>query len=306
MPGGVRDDRRARGRAGRRGAPQGDRRARRDRLASAYVDFRRCSRRRCARPRVTVAHGHRQASVPVDRTPDARRVAADGAARPRHPDRASEGRRRHRRAQLDLGAPSKLNAEHDGRFLLGLGVTDGRRDVKQRYQQLAGDRAPTSNELARARPTPRRPRIGDARVLAAIGPKGLAVARERSRGRSTYRRLMTPSEHTAPIAREAPPWRPCRRCRAARADGRPRIRSRPRHARPRAASSRSTWAAELPWTICAGSTGSTDADVADGGSDRLVDLDGRLGRREGDPLTPCRRTGPDAGAEATSCIQASA
>jgi probable F420-dependent oxidoreductase len=88
----------------------------------------------------------------------------------------------------------RLNTDHDGRFLLGLGISHAPL-IGDRYKRPLAAMQAYLDELDAADP----PVPADERVLAAIGPKMLNVARERARGSHTY---LMPPEHTA-AAREA-------------------------------------------------------------------------------------------------------
>ncbi|MEE4025314.1 LLM class F420-dependent oxidoreductase [Gordonia sp. PKS22-38] len=95
-------------------------------------------------------------------------------------------------------AHARLTGEHGDRFLLGLGISHAPLiDAQEagRYRKpLATTKAFLDGLDDAAQPVP-----ADSRVLAALGPKMLDLAAERSRGAHPY--LVTPS-HTA-IAREA-------------------------------------------------------------------------------------------------------
>ena len=86
----------------------------------------------------------------------------------------------------------RLNDEFGGRFLLGIGI--GHPEATSEYRRpLATMRAFVDGLDAAERPVPR-----DERVLAALGPKMLDLASERSLGAHPY---LTPVEHTR-FARE--------------------------------------------------------------------------------------------------------
>ena len=86
----------------------------------------------------------------------------------------------------------RLNDEFGGRFLLGIGI--GHPEATREYRRpLATMRAFVDGLDAAERPVPR-----DERVLAALGPKMLDLAAERSLGAHPY---LTPVEHTR-FARE--------------------------------------------------------------------------------------------------------
>jgi probable F420-dependent oxidoreductase len=149
----------------------------------------------------------------------------------------------------------RIAARHPGRFLLGLGI--GHPEATQEYRQPYATLVSYLDELDD---------LGvpaEARVLAALGPKVLALAAQRTAGAHPY--LVTP-EHTrearqvlgagpllAPeqkVVLEADPER-------ARAIGRPRVEKPYLGLSNYLASLR-----RLGWT---------DADLADGGSDALID-----------------------------------
>src|SRR4051812_30993550 len=93
---------------------------------------------------------------------------------------------------------AELHDAYDGRFLLGLGVSHARlvdRDEPGRYRRPLAQMRAYLDSLDAAAPTV----LPEARVLAALGPKMLGLARERTLGAHPY--LGTP-EHTR-IAREA-------------------------------------------------------------------------------------------------------
>jgi len=85
-----------------------------------------------------------------------------------------------------------LDAAHPGRFLLGIGVSHAPlvdRDNAGRYRDPLAVMARYLDDLDAADP----PMARDDRVLAALGPRMLTLARERSAGAHPY--LVTP-EHT--------------------------------------------------------------------------------------------------------------
>jgi probable F420-dependent oxidoreductase len=91
-----------------------------------------------------------------------------------------------------VAAHGRLNDEFGGRFLLGVGI--GHPEATSEYRRpLATMRAFLDGLDAAARPVPR-----DERALAALGPKMLDLAAERSLGAHPY---FTPPEHTR-FARE--------------------------------------------------------------------------------------------------------
>ena len=149
-----------------------------------------------------------------------------------------------------------LTREFPGRFLLGIGI--GHPEATAEYTSpLARMRAFFDGLDAAAQPVPR-----DERAAAALGPKMLELAAQRSLGAHTY--FVTP-EHT----------------RFAREQAGPDALVAPELAvvvetdadaarRPPASTRRSTSAcATTPRTSCA--SASPKRDIADGGSDRLID-----------------------------------
>ncbi|MGX7681510.1 LLM class F420-dependent oxidoreductase [Jatrophihabitans sp. DSM 45814] len=100
--------------------------------------------------------------------------------------------------EATAAAYAELSAAHGDRFLLGIGVSHAPlidRDEPGRYQRPLAAMATFLDGLDQAdKPVP-----ASSRVLAALGPKMLEMARLRSRGVHPY--LVTP-EHTA-LARQA-------------------------------------------------------------------------------------------------------
>jgi probable F420-dependent oxidoreductase len=90
---------------------------------------------------------------------------------------------------------AELDDAYDGRFLLGLGVSHEAIVGSERYERPLATMRAFLDSLDAAAP----PMLPDVRVLAALGPKMLALAAERSVGTHPY--LVT-TEHTR-IAREA-------------------------------------------------------------------------------------------------------
>ena len=156
---------------------------------------------------------------------------------------------------------AKLSAEHGRRFLLGLGVSHAHlveRVAGERYERpLARMRAFLDGLDAADVPVP-----VDERVLAALGPKALTLAGERTAGTHPY--LTTP-EHTATA-------------RAALGDGAivaPEqgliLETDPGKARAIAREFLSRYIVAPNYTNNWRRLGFGDDDLADGGSDRLVD-----------------------------------
>ncbi len=173
-----------------------------------------------------------------------------------------------RDAMAMLAGQATLAEAHPDRFLLGLGVSHRRtveearghaytRPLEAMRDYLDGmDRAA---DIYRAVPPPTRP----PRLLAALGPRMLALARERADGAHTY---LVPPEHTAQ-AREilAPQSRLLIPEQAVVLETDP-------HAARRIARQHVAFYLGLPnYVNNLRRLGFTEDDVADGGSDRLVD-----------------------------------
>lgn len=95
-------------------------------------------------------------------------------------------------AEEIAGAVADLDAKHPGRFLLGLGVSHGA--IIEEYRRPYSHMVAYLDALDAAVPTV----AGDRRVLAALGPRMLELAAERSAGAHPY---FVPVEHTA-LARD--------------------------------------------------------------------------------------------------------
>ncbi len=149
---------------------------------------------------------------------------------------------------------AELEVTHPGRFLLGLGVSHGPRveGYSRPYSKMVG----YLDELDKAGM-----RAGH-RVLAALGPKMLDLSRDRAAGAIPY--LVTP-EHTAQARErlgEGPLLAP---------EFKVVLDSDPSRARATARAYLGRYL-ELPnYTRNFLNLGFTEADVADGGSDRLID-----------------------------------
>ncbi|WP_197319674.1 LLM class F420-dependent oxidoreductase [Saccharomonospora sp. NB11] len=148
----------------------------------------------------------------------------------------------------------RIAAKHPGRFLLGVGV--GHREVTQEYQKPY-DRIVSYLDTLDAEGVPR-----DALVLAALGPKVLRLSAERTAGAHPY--LTTP-EHT-------------RRAREILGDGvllapeqKVVLDPDPERARAAARPMVSHYLRLTNYVSNLRRLGWTEADVADGGSDALVD-----------------------------------
>jgi probable F420-dependent oxidoreductase len=149
----------------------------------------------------------------------------------------------------------RITARYPGRFLLGLGI--GHPEATQEYQQPYAKLVSYLDELDEAKVP------AEGRVLAALGPKVLALSAQRAAGAHPYlvtpehtrqaRRILGPGPLLAPeqkVVLEADPER-------ARAIGRPRVQKPYLGLTNYVANLR-----RLGWT---------DADFADGGSDALID-----------------------------------
>ena len=150
---------------------------------------------------------------------------------------------------------ARIEAAHPGRFLLGVGA--GHPEATQQYARPYETLASYVDTLL-ADGVP-----GGSMVLAALGPRVLRLAAERTAGAHPYlvttdytgqaRQILGPgpllaTEHKAVL--EADP-------QAARAIGRPRVRS--------------PYLGLVNYTTNLRRLGWTDADLADGGSDALID-----------------------------------
>jgi probable F420-dependent oxidoreductase len=153
-------------------------------------------------------------------------------------------------------AHARITAAHPGRFLLGLGVSHSflTKEYRKPYSAMV---AFLDGLDAAVQPVPK-----DERVLAALGPKMLTLAGRRARGAHPY--LVTP-EHTA-TAREL------------LGDGSllaPEIKvvpeSDPGPARIRAREHLAIYLKLTNYTNNLLRLGFTEDDLADGGSDRLID-----------------------------------
>ena len=149
----------------------------------------------------------------------------------------------------------RVTARYPGRFLLGLGI--GHPEATQEYQQPYAKLVSYLDELD-DRGVP-----AEGRVLAALGPKVLRLAAERSAGAHPY--LVTP-EHTRQarqILGEGPLLAPEQKVvletdpERARAIGRPRVQQ--------------PYLGLTNYLSNLRRLGWTDADFADGGSDALID-----------------------------------
>ncbi|MFJ9377775.1 LLM class F420-dependent oxidoreductase [Streptomyces sp. NPDC101455] len=149
---------------------------------------------------------------------------------------------------------AELEAAHPGRFLLGLGVSHAKLADQYRrpYSALVSylDALDTAGVPA------------DRRLLAALGPKTLELARDRSAGSIPY--LVTP-EHTAKARAtlgETPLLAP---------ELKVVLETDPTRARTLARDYLAMYLALPNYTNNFLRNGFTDSDIADGGSDRLVD-----------------------------------
>jgi probable F420-dependent oxidoreductase len=153
---------------------------------------------------------------------------------------------------------AELHDAYDGRFLLGLGVSHEKLVGSDRYARpLATMRAYLDSLDAAAPPVP-----VESRVLAALGPKMLALAAERSLGTHPY--LVTP-DHTR-AAREAVGVE-----RFVGPEQGVVLERDPDRARTIARGFLETYLGLPNYTNNLLRFGFTEADISDGGSDRLVD-----------------------------------
>ncbi|MGW0335408.1 TIGR03620 family F420-dependent LLM class oxidoreductase [Streptomyces sp. NPDC003011] len=149
---------------------------------------------------------------------------------------------------------AKLEAAHPGRFVLGLGVSHAK--VAEQY------RRPYSALVAHLDALDAAGLAADRRLLAALGPKSLELARDRAAGSIPY--LVTP-EHTAQareILGEAPLLAP---------ELAVVLETDPARARALAREFLALYLTLPNYTNNFLRHGFTEADLADGGSDRLVD-----------------------------------
>lgn len=157
-------------------------------------------------------------------------------------------------ADVSAAEFAELEAAHPGRFVLGLGVSHG--PLVDRYRRPYAAMVGYLDELDRAGvPTARR-------VLAALGPRMLELSRDRAAGAIPY--LVTP-EHTArarEILGEAPLLAP---------EFKVVLESDPARAREIARTYLAGYLKLPNYTNNFLRLGFEEADVADGGSDRLID-----------------------------------
>lgn len=149
---------------------------------------------------------------------------------------------------------AELEREHPGRFLLGLGVSHAK--LASQYRRPLAALAAYLDELDTAGVPAER------RVLAALGPKTLQLARDRAAGAIPY--LVTP-EHTAEareILGDAPLLAP---------ELKVVLETDPARARELARGALAIYLGLPNYTNTFLRLGFTEADLADGGSDRLVD-----------------------------------
>ena len=157
-------------------------------------------------------------------------------------------------APATAAAFAELEVSHPGRFVLGLGVSHGPRveGYSRPYSKMVG----YLDELDKAGMRPGH------RVLAALGPKMLELSRDRAAGAIPY--LVTP-EHTAQARErlgEGPLLAP---------EFKVVLDSDPARARATARAYLAMYLQFPNYTQNFLRLGFTDADVADGGSDRLID-----------------------------------
>ena len=146
--------------------------------------------------------------------------------------------------------------EHPGRFLLGIGI--GHPEATSAYRKpLATMRAFLDGLDAAPRPVPR-----DARIVAALGPRMLELAATRSLGTHPY---FVPVEHTR-IARAAVGPEAVVATEVAVV-----VETDPGTARRLAREYAARYLATSNYTTNLERLGYTEAEFADGGSDRLID-----------------------------------
>ena len=149
----------------------------------------------------------------------------------------------------------RITARHPGRFLLGLGI--GHPEAAQEYQRPYAKLVSYLDELDDLKVP------ADGRVLAALGPRVLQLAAERTAGAHPY--LVTP-EHTRwarQILGEGPLLAPDQKVVLETDPERARAIARPRVEHP--------YLGLTNYLSNLRRLGFTDADFADGGSDALVD-----------------------------------
>jgi probable F420-dependent oxidoreductase len=153
-------------------------------------------------------------------------------------------------------AHAELRRDFPGRFLLGVGI--GHPEATSEYRKpLATMRAFFDGLDAAAQPVPR-----EERITAALGPKMLALAAERSLGAHPY---FTPAEHTR-IARESVGPDAVVATEVAVV-----VDPDDERARERARTYAATYLGASNYVRNLERLGFTERDVADGGSDRLID-----------------------------------
>jgi probable F420-dependent oxidoreductase len=153
-------------------------------------------------------------------------------------------------------AHADLRREFPGRFLLGIGIGHPERTSEYR-KPLATMRAFFDGLDAASEPVPR-----DERITAALGPRMLQLAAERSLGAHPY---FTPVEHTR-LARETVGPDAMVATEVAVV-----VEPDDERARERARSYAATYLATSNYVRNLLRLGFTERDIADGGSDRLID-----------------------------------
>jgi len=191
---------------------------------------------------------------------------------------------RHDPATVAAGSAA-LEREFPGRFLLGIGV--GHPEATSRYTKpLSAMRAFFDGLDAAVEPVPR-----ERRIAAALGPRMLALAAERSLGTHPY---FTTPDHTrfaratvGPDAVVAPEVAVV-------------VETDPETARAHARRYAKTYLGLSNYTRNLLDFGFTDADIADGGSDRLIDA--VIPHGTADAIAETVRAHFDAGADHV-CLQ---
>jgi probable F420-dependent oxidoreductase len=176
-----------------------------------------------------------------------------------------------RHSRSAQGMTRTLLESHPGRFVLGLGTSHARGVegvLGMRYERPLARMRSYLDELDAPDPVLELAGVSGfaagpvPRVLAALGPKALELARDRSAGALTY--LVTP-EHTAGARALLGPDRTLA-VEQAVVVGLPAA-----EARERARAHVTAYLPSDPYRMSWQRLGFTDADFADGGSDRLVD-----------------------------------
>ncbi len=177
-----------------------------------------------------------------------------------------------RPAYVTAAAQKTLAEQSDGRFLLGLGVSHGPAGEAARSGASTSEEVPSGSPLALMRgyldSLARAPYLAPVPnkempiVLAALGPKLLGLAAERTRGAHTY---LVPPEHTAGARRILGdgPW--------LAVEQKVLLQTDPSKAREVARSATAFYLALKNYQASLTRLGYEQSDLTDGGSDRLID-----------------------------------